>query len=200
MIDTNPNFNIQNFDFSNTKKFKIITALSNLGSTSTLSGMVFLFEEVLENLKKTIGSENFEIHVIGKGSLPESIKKFEKDKNIIMRGYVEDINHEFDTADVVLIPTAVFLGFRCRILNAFAQGACTIIHHNDAINQPEIINKVNCLVGKDGQEVSNLVYEAYSNPELRKKIRSKARDLYLNNFSPEISTPKILEKLTNLTF
>tara|TARA_B100000787_G_C16182805_1_gene292869 strand:+ start:623 stop:1882 length:1260 start_codon:yes stop_codon:yes gene_type:complete len=200
LIDTNPNFDIKNFDFSNTKKFKIITALSNLGSTSTLSGMVFLFEEVLENLKKTIGSENFEIHVIGKGNLPESLKVFEKDENIIMRGYVEDINHEFNTADVVLIPTAVFLGFRCRILNAFAQGACTIIHHNDAINQPEIINKVNCLVGRDGKEVSDLVYEAYTNPELRKKIRNKARELYINNFSPEISTPKILEKLTNITF
>ena len=70
LIDTNPNFNIEKYDFTNTRKFKIITALSNLESTSTLSGMVFLFEEVLENLKKSIGSENFEIHVIGKGNLP----------------------------------------------------------------------------------------------------------------------------------
>ena len=113
--------------------------------------------------------KNFEIHVIGKGNLPDSIKEYQKDENIIMRGYVEDINNEFDTADVVLIPTAVFLGFRCRILNAFAQGACTIIHYNDAINQPEIKNKENCLVGKNGEEVSNLVYEAYKDIDLRKK-------------------------------
>ena len=198
LVDTNPKFNIDKYDFTNKKKFKIITALSNLESTSTLSGMVFLFEEVLHKLKFLIGEKNFEIHVIGKGNLPDSIKEYQKDENIIMRGYVEDINKEFDSADVVLIPTAVFLGFRCRILNAFAQGACTIIHYNDAINQPEIKNKENCLVGKDGEEVSNLVYEAYKDVELRKKIRIKARNLYLNNFSPEISTPIILNKLKEL--
>ncbi len=200
LIDTNPEFNINNFNFNNKKKFKIITALSNLESTSTLSGMVFLFEEVLDKLKSLIGEKNFEIHVIGKGNLPDNIKKYTEDKNIIMRGYVEDINHEFHTADVVLIPTAIFLGFRCRILNAFAQGACTIIHQNDAINQPEIINRKNCLVGKNGDEVSNLVYEAYKNLELRKNIRIEARKLYLNNFSPDISTPIILDRLKKLAY
>lgn len=198
LVDTNPEFNINKYDFTNKNKFKIITALSNLESTSTLSGMVFLFEEVLNKLKSLIGEKNFEIHVIGKGNLLDSIKKYENDENIIMRGYVDNINREFDTSDVVLIPTAVFLGFRCRILNAFAQGACTIIHHNDAINQPEIKNKVNCLVGKNAEEVSNLVYEAYKNAELRKKIRIEARNLYLNNFSPEISTPIILNNLKEL--
>ena len=197
LVDTNPEFDIKKYNFNN-NKFKIITALSNLESTSTLSGMVFLFEEVLDKLKSNIGEKNFEIHVIGKGNLPSSLKKYETDKNIIMRGYVEDINKEFDTADVVLIPTAVFLGFRCRILNSFAQGACTIIHQNDAINQPEIKNKINCLVGKNGEEVSNLVYEAYKDIKLRKKIRIEARNLYLNNFSPEISTPVILNKLKEL--
>ena len=117
LVDTNPEFNINKYDFTNKGKFKIITALSNLESTSTLSGMVFLFEEVLNKLKSSIGEKNFEIHVIGKGNLPESIKKYENDENIIMRGYVENINDEFDTADVVLIPTAVFLGlvqdFKC---------------------------------------------------------------------------------------
>ena len=85
--------------------------------------MVFLFEEVLNKIKNSIGEKNFEIHVIGKGNLLDKLKKYQNDPNVIMRGYVEDINIEFDTADIVLIPTAVFLGFRCRILNAFAQGA-----------------------------------------------------------------------------
>ena len=198
LVDTNPTFNINKFDFNNKKKFKIITALSNLESTSTLSGMVFLFEEVLNKIKNSIGEKNFEIHVIGKGNLPDKLKKYQNDPNVIMRGYVEDINIEFDTADIVLIPTAVFLGFRCRILNAFAQGACTVIHYNDAINQPEIISEKNCLVGKNGEEVSNLVYKAYKDIEFRKKIRIEARKLYLNNFSPDISTPIILDKLKEL--
>ena len=72
--------------------------------------MVFLFEEVLNKIKNSIGEKNFEIHVIGKGNLPDKLKKYQNDPNVIMRGYVEDINIEFDTADIVLIPTAVFLG------------------------------------------------------------------------------------------
>jgi len=198
LIDTNPKFDIDKYDFNNKKKFKIITALSNLESTSTLSGIVFLFKEVLHKLKFLIGEKNFEIHVIGKGNLPHSMKEYQNDENIIMRGYVEDINKEFDTADVVLIPTAVFLAFGGRILIAFEKVACTIINYNDDKNQPEIKNKENCLVGKDGEEVSNLVYEAYKDVELRKKIRIEARNLYLKNFSPEISTPVILNKLKEL--
>jgi glycosyltransferase involved in cell wall biosynthesis len=196
--DTNPNFSLSNFKFEKNKKFKIITALSNLQSTSTLSGLVFLFEEVLHRIKKSIGEENFEIHVIGKGELPKSISHFANDKNIIMRGYVENLNEEFNSADLVLIPTAVFLGFRCRILNALAQGACTIIHQNDSINQPEIKHLKNCLVGKNGKEISELVLKVFHNIELRKEIRTNARTTYLENFHPKVATPLILETLKDI--
>jgi len=196
--DTNINFSLSNFEFDKKKKFKIITALSNLQSTSTLSGLVFLFEEVLHRIKKNIGEENFEIHVIGKGKLPKSISHFANDKNIIMRGYVENLNEEFNTADLVLIPTAIFLGFRCRILNALAQGACTVIHHYDAINQPEIIHLKNCLVGKNGKEISELVLKAFHDIELRKKIRTNARTTYLKNFHPKVATPLILQTLKDI--
>ena len=53
-------------------------------------------------------------------------------------------------------------------------------------------------MGKNGEEVSNLVYKAYKDIEFRKKIRIEARKLYLNNFSPDISTPIILDKLKEL--
>ena len=196
--DTNSNFLLSNFKFDNRKKFKIITALSNLESTSTLSGLVFLFKEVLHRIKKSIGEVNFEIHVIGKGKLLKSISHFANDKNIIMRGYVENLNEEFNTADLVLIPTAIFLGFRCRILNAFAQGACTVIHQYDAINQPEIKHLKNCLVGKNGEEISELVLKAFHDIELRKEIRKNARSTYLENFHPKVATPLILQALKDI--
>ena len=82
--------------------------------------------------------------------------------------------------------------FKC-----ICSGACTVIHYNDAINQPEIISEKNCLVGKNGEEVSNLVYKAYKDIELE-KIRIEARKLYLNNFSPDVSTPIVLDKLKEL--
>lgn len=196
--DTNPNFLISNFKTYSKKKFKIITALSNLESTSTSSGLVFLFKEVLHRIKKSIGEENFEIHIIGKGKLPKSISHFARDKNIIMRGYVENLNKEFNSADLVLITTAVFLGFRARILNAFAQGACTVIHQYDAINQPELKHLKNCLVGKDGIEISELVLKAFQDIKLRNEIRNNARSTYLENFHPKIAVPIILQTLKNI--
>ena len=47
--------------------------------------MVFLFEEVLNKIKNSIGEKNFEIHVIGKGNLPDKLKKYQNDPNVIMR-------------------------------------------------------------------------------------------------------------------
>ena len=114
-------------------------------------------------LEAKLKNFDYEIHVIGKGGLPKNLKKFAKHKNIIIRGFVKDLDQEINCSDIILFPNPAEIGLRCRILNAFANYGCCIIHKSDAIGIPEIQNFKNCFVGKDAKQISDLTLFAINN-------------------------------------
>lgn len=179
------------------KKIKILTKLSSFEGTSTLISLNYLFKEVFPILEKKLHNTNYEIHVIGKGGLPQNLKYLEKHNKIIVRGFVKNLNNEINSSDIVLFPNPAEIGLRCRILNAFANYGCCIIHKSDTVGIPEIKNYKNCLVGSNADEISDLVLYAINNKKKKFEIKNNARKTFAN-YSSKNSIIPIIEDINKL--
>ena len=178
-------------------KIKILTKLSSFEGTSTLISLNYLFYEVFPLLEAKLKNFDYEIHVIGKGGLPKNLKKFAKHKNIIIRGFVKDLDQEINCSDIILFPNPAEIGLRCRILNAFANYGCCIIHKSDAIGIPEIQNFKNCFVGKDAKQISDLTLFAINNRKKRFEIKKNARETF-GAYDSKNSIKPILEDIKKI--
>ncbi len=189
--------NKKKFIRPNNNKIKILTKLSSFEGTSTLISLNYLFHEVFPLLEQKLKDFNYEIHVIGKGGLPKNLKEFAKHKKIIIRGFVKDLDKEINCSDLVLFPNPAEIGLRCRILNAFANYGCCIIHKSDSIGIPEIKNFKNCLVGKDAKQISELTLFAIKNKKKRFEIKKNARKTF-SSYDSKKSIKPILEDIKKI--
>ncbi|MEO7083223.1 MAG: glycosyltransferase [Gemmatimonadaceae bacterium] len=180
------------------KKFKIITAISNLQSTSTRSAMSFVATELIPALERELGRDAFEVHVIGTGTPPPEMTALLPRPDIVIRGYVADIHAEFNSADVVLQPTPVFLGFRVRIITASSFGCCVVAHENDAINMPEMITEQNVLLANNGPDMVRALLRVYRDPPLRRRLGEGARKTYEEFFHPRVAGARLVQEMEQL--
>jgi glycosyltransferase involved in cell wall biosynthesis len=178
-------------------KIRILTKLSSFAATSTLISLNYLFHDVFPLLEHRLKDIDYEIHVIGKGGLPKNLKNFAKHKKIIIRGFVKDLDKEINLSDVVLFPNPAEIGLRCRILNAFANYGCCVIHKSDSIGIPEIKNFKNCLVGNDAKQISDLTFFAIKNKKKRIQIKKNARKTF-GFYNSKNSIKPILEDIKKI--
>jgi glycosyltransferase involved in cell wall biosynthesis len=177
LIDKIPNVNL-------TKKFKIIH-IGHLSGIATLSGIELLVNEVIPNLDKLIGPENYELHIIGGyfENLPASLKNKMTHESIIIRGQINPADDEFLSADIVIVPTPIKLGIRVRIVTAFSFGCCIVAHEANSHGIPELENGFNCMLSDNGYKMAEDCHLIYKNHELKLKLKENARKTYLDKFS-----------------
>lgn len=182
------------FDLQN-KKIKIATSLGRLNATATGSGLYLLKTELINLYDKIIGRDNYEIHIYGDGFLKESVASLGNEKNVFVRGYVDDIDKELLSSDVFLLATNVYLGYRCRIINGLCRGLPMVLSKYDTYNQPELKDGYNCLVGHNSDEIAKKTKEIVFNKELRMSLMKNARQTYIDNFQPDKALEDILSDL-----
>lgn len=179
-------------------KVKIIAGVSNMASTSTHAALILIAEDVLPTLERELG-DGFEMHIIGQGKPPKQILEKIPSGVLRIRGFVDSIEEEFDTADILLQPTPVFVGFRIRIVKGFCHSVCVITHSNDTVNMPEIKAGENALVGDTGGEIAELTLRAIRDSDLRRRIAENGRKTYEEFYIPSKAVKKILERITEIT-
>ena len=179
------------------KKFKIATGLGRLHATATSTGLHLLLNEILPLLNKKLGEDNFEIHIFGDGHLRETLQKLENFKNVLIRGFVDDIDYELFSSDIFLLATPVQFGYRVRLLNCLARALPMVLHKSDTMCQPELVDDINCSVGNNSEEIVDKMIELLTNLDKRKKIMQGARDTYLKIFEPSVAVDNILKELNN---
>ena len=94
------------------------------------------------------------------------------------------IGRELMAADVVVVPTPIYLGIRVRICTALAYGCCVVTHIANTAGIPELMDSENCLIARDGSEFSNKIVKIYKNPSFKKKLQKGAFETYQKYFSP----------------
>ena len=173
-------------------KFKILH-IGHLRGIATLAGLELLAFEILPYLKNHIGSDNFEIHLVGGffESLPEKIRQKLTDPSVLVRGQINPPDEEFLSSNVVIVPTPIELGIRVRIITALSFGSCIIAHEANKRGIPELENGKNCLLGTSGTKIAKLTERVFNDACLQDSLELSARNSYEKHFSIEQSKTEL---------
>lgn len=182
------------------KKFKIMH-IGHLKGIATLYGIRDIANNILPVLDKSIGEDNYELHIVGGyfEQLDLQLKNiFLKHKSVIIRGQVSPSDIEFITSDLLIVPTSIELGIRVRIITAFSFGLPVVAHVANKKGIPELEHELNCMIGNSPNQLAENIITLYRNPSLLKNIQIESRNTYLKHFSIESVGTHLNEEINNI--
>ena len=170
---------------SKSRPLKVAMLGSNRG-LATIAGLDFFNKQIVPALTDE-DRTRMEFHVIGGDDPPRSIlKRLKQESAVIIRGHVEDIGAEYVSADVVLVPTPIDLGFRTRIAEAMGYGAVVVAHRANAEGMPELVDDKNCVLRVAGPDLLEAIRALGANPSRAAAIRSSARDTFEKHYASTV--------------
>lgn len=180
-------------------KLKILL-LGHLKGIATLSGLEFFAKNLLPTLKKDMGSNNFEVHIVGGyfNDMPDKLKLLLNHQEIKIRGHISPIDDEFLSSHLLLVPTPIELGIRVRIITSFSFGLPVVAHYANAKGIPELKNGENSLLADNGKDLVNHIVNIYKDNNLREKLIKNGRKTYEESFSIETAGWKIINNVENI--
>ena len=178
--------------------FPVLGALGLAIASGTMQGIRFWATEVLPALDRRMGDEpSWTISVCGRDvdKLPPDILARLDHPRIVIKGFVDDIDHEVLSSPVFLMcnNAGTYTGGYTRVIYAMATGACMIAHKRLADSMPEVRHGENALLGETGEEIAALVEQAYRDPDLRKHIGRGARKTYETEYHPDAIARRLIE-------
>jgi glycosyltransferase involved in cell wall biosynthesis len=84
-----------------------------------MDGARYLVEEIVPRLREVLGHD-FEVRLVGHA--PPVVQQLAADPNVVVTGFVDDLDRELNEADLVVVPLRHGSGTRLKILEAFAHG------------------------------------------------------------------------------
>lgn len=174
---------------------KIIANIGRLGATSNSHGLEVLGRDLLPELAKTLAGIPYEVHILGGGTLHPALRKYFDRPEVRLRGYVEDIDAEILSAQVLLSMNnaSAYKVAHTRYLHAWSLGACIVAHKDAVLSMPELVHKRNALLGNDIPEIAVLMKEALANPSLRSLLARQGYVDFKNMNTAERVAPKIIQ-------
>jgi hypothetical protein len=153
----------------------------------TIAGLDFFNKQIVPALTDE-DRTRMEFHVIGGDDPPRSIlKRLKQESAVIIRGHVEDIGAEYVSADVVLVPRRLTLGFRtadCRGdgLRRCGRGAPGQRGGHAGIGRWQELRLAGRGTGSPGSE--SVPWARI--PAGRPRIRSSARDTFEKHYASTV--------------
>jgi glycosyltransferase involved in cell wall biosynthesis len=171
-----------------------VLLVGHLKGVVTLEGLRRFAEHVLPRLE----AEGFEVRIAGGYEPPPDLARA-LDRPCVQRlGHVEDADDEFRRAHVLLVPNAIPLGIRVRIVTGWSLGACVVSHEANARGIPELEHQRNALLASSGDELADAVLRAVREPELRRLLEAGGRATYERAFAPPVAAGEIATMLEGL--
>jgi hypothetical protein len=153
-------------------KNKIVVNIGNVEATANTLGLYLFAKEFFPKLKEK-SNDQFEFHIIGKGKIQKKIQRLIRDhKEIIVRGFVDDIDREIMEAKLVLTlnNASFFKVCHTRYLHVFSLGTINIVHSDALLSMPELKNDENVLAGDTINQMVDQTLRAIKDVKLREKI------------------------------
>jgi len=161
-----------------------ILLIGHLRGTATLDGLR-VFGKMLPELERALGPRGFEARVVGGYEPPPEVAPLLEHPAVRFAGFVDDVDAEFRSADVLLVPVSIKLGVRVRVLTGFSYGSCIVAHDANAEGIPELADGENALLGSDAEQLAAQVVRALGDTEVRARLGAGARATYERFFTPE---------------
>jgi glycosyltransferase involved in cell wall biosynthesis len=172
--------------------------IGHLRGVSTLDGLDVIASGVLPRLERTLGADGFEVRIVGGYDPPPHLQAALDRPSVRFLGHLEHPDEEFAAADALLVPTAIPLGTRVRIISAFSFGCPVIAHQANALGIPELVDGANVLLGRSGEELAQATTRVAGDAELQRRLENAGRATYERFFAPSVAAARIEETLRRI--
>lgn len=176
---------------------KIIGSVGNLSATGNTLGFLTLGHQILPALDRTMPPDSFKIHIYGGRELRPFILPLLTHPAVIIRGFVQNLDEEILSAPVFLICNNhnKFKVGHTRILHAWSLGACVVAFRDCRESMPEIEHNRNALLADNADELAHLIFEAFKDHSLRRRIGRGGHETLQKSFSPPEVTRRLIERM-----
>jgi len=164
--------------------------VGNIGqqtSTGNMLGLRYMGAHFLDSLRRAMGGRAYEVHLLGGGRLPDDIAARLARPEVRNLGFVDDIDAALLAAPVFLcLNNATRYKFnQSRYLHVWSLGGCIVAHRDAALSMPEMKHRENALLGRDADEIADLVAEAAADRALRRRLGEAGFETFRRRFTAE---------------
>jgi glycosyltransferase involved in cell wall biosynthesis len=142
-----------------------------------------------------LGPHGFRLDLVGGYEAPDELRRALDRPSVRFRGHLEPATEELREADLLVVPIAIPLGVRVRVLTGFSVGACIATHAANGNGIPELAHGENALLAPSGASLADEIVRAVGDPELRSRLRAGARTTYERFFAQPVAGGRIEELL-----
>jgi glycosyltransferase involved in cell wall biosynthesis len=164
--------------------------IGHLRGASTLDGLN-LFAEALPALEQDLGTDGFEVRIAGGYEAPAHLRRALDRPSVRFLGHLEDPGEEFASATALVVPTAVKLGTRVRIVSAWSFGCPVVAHGANAAGIPELADERNVLLATDNTDLARAIVRVLGDEQLRRRLGDEGRAAYERFFAPPVAAGRI---------
>jgi len=185
---------------SSSRTIKIIGHIGYLNRTGSTYGLKFLLVDLLPVLEEVMDSLDYRIHIIGGGEAVPSLQPRLRHDHIVVRGFVEDLDAELRSSDMVLLlnNAGPYQAAFTRHIVVWSMSLCLIVHANSKKAIPEIVHMENALVGATPFEIAQMIYLAATDRDLNRRIRQGGRSTYEKYFTPHVVAEALSKEISSL--
>ncbi len=178
----------------------IIGHVGSLGMTGSTYGLKFLLSELVPALKDVMQGLDYNIHIIGGGSIAPRLGPLLKQERVVVHGFVKDLDTELRSGDVFVFVNNAgrHLAAYSRHIIAWSMGLCLIVHARSRLTIPEIEHMKNALVGQTAKEIAEMIRLAATDKDLNMRIRRGGRETYERHFTPSVLAGVMANEALNL--
>lgn len=173
-----------------------ILMVGHLRGIATQTGLRLLADEILPALERDRDLGNWEIQIVGGGGLPPDLDAKLADRpHVRLCGFVEKLAPLYQGSHVNLVAVQEKIGFRTRLVEAFAHASPSVVHTNNRYGMPELHDEQNCLLADTGEGLANAVIRVLTDDRLRQKLEDKARRTYDDSLNAPIVMNRMFQLL-----
>lgn len=179
-------------------KLKIMLA-GNLSGVISIRGLEMMLNNIIPELKKVMGS-NFEVNYFGKydDSIfgPKLKKALNESSDVfVFKGFIQTLKDALLNHHIFIIPNNISLGFRTRIVEGMAYGACMLAHKANTYGMPELSDGENILISNTTEGFVKRIVEVYHNRDFLKQIRINSFNTYNTIYSVDVTIEDFIKKI-----
>lgn len=174
---------------------KRILMVGHLRGVATRTGIRLLAGEILPALSQKSDLGNWEVHIVGGGELPPELQAvLAAHSQVKLRGFVEDLVAEYHQSHLTLVAVSEKIGFRTRLVEAFAYSSPCVVHSNNLYGMPELENGHNSMLSDTGEGLAEAIAQVIENDSLRRDLETNARQTY----DEKLSIPVVMGKMYSM--
>jgi glycosyltransferase involved in cell wall biosynthesis len=174
---------------------KRILMVGHLRGVATRTGIRLLADETLPALSRKSDLGNWEVHIVGGGELPPKLHaRLAANPRVKLRGFVEDLVTEYHRSHLTLVAVSEKIGFRTRLVEAFAYASPCVVHSNNLYGMPELENGHNSLLANTGEGLAEAIAQVIKNDNLRRDLETNA----IQTYDKKLSIPVVMGKMYSM--